>query len=117
MTRDSFATQLIPAQGDMLHPVPFTHVTIDDAFWKPRIEMNRAHTLPHSYRLLETTGRLAAFRLDWTPGKEAEPHIFWDSDVAKWIEAASYSLASYPDAELDKQLDEVIALIASAQQP
>ena len=117
MTRDSLATQLTSSQDHILRPVPFTHVTIDDAFWKPRVEMNRAHTLPHSYRLLQTTGRLAAFHLDWTLGKEAEPHIFWDSDVAKWLEAASYSLATFPDPELEQQVDEAISLIASAQQP
>jgi hypothetical protein len=41
--------------------------------------------------------------------------MFWDSDVAKWIEAASYSLAMHPDPQLDGLLDEVIALIAQAQ--
>ena len=41
--------------------------------------------------------------------------MFWDSDVAKWIEAASFSLATHPDPQLDALLDEVIALIAQAQ--
>ena len=41
--------------------------------------------------------------------------MFWDSDVAKWIEAASFSLATNPDPQLDALLDEVIALIAGAQ--
>ncbi len=117
MTRDSFATQTTSSQEHVLRPIPLMQVTIDDAFWKPRIEMNRVHTLPHSYHLLQTTGRLAAFRLNWMPGQEAEPHIFWDSDVAKWIEAASYSLATFPDPDLEQQVDAVIALIASAQQP
>ncbi len=117
MMRDSLAAQPTFSQGHViLYPVPFTHVMIDDTFWQPRIEMNRTHTLPHSYRLLQTTGRLAAFRLDWTPEKETALHIFWDSDVAKWIEAASYSLATSPDLELEQQVDEVIAVIAGAQQ-
>jgi DUF1680 family protein len=37
--------------------------------------------------------------------------------VAKWIEAAAYSLATHPDPALEALLDEVIALIASSQQP
>lgn len=41
--------------------------------------------------------------------------VFQDSDVYKWIEAASYSLVSYPDAELEKRVDECIDLICSAQ--
>ncbi|MEP7198327.1 MAG: beta-L-arabinofuranosidase domain-containing protein, partial [Chloroflexota bacterium] len=45
------------------------------------------------------------------------PHIFWDSDVAKWIEAASYSLAAQYDAPLDARLDDVIGKLARLQQP
>lgn len=43
--------------------------------------------------------------------------VFQDSDVAKWIEAASYSLQVKYDAALDKELDELIALIGRAQEP
>ena len=101
----------------MLTPVPFTHVQIDDCFWAPRQRVNREVTLPIEYRQCKETGRIDAFRLGWRPGMEPEPHIFWDSDVAKWIEAVSYSLATHPDPALEATLDEVIALIVSAQQP
>lgn len=100
-----------------MQPVAFNNVHIDDAFWSPRIEVNRLRTIPHQYKQCKETGRIDAFRLDWKPGKEPKPHYFWDSDVAKWIEAASYSLMTHPDPELDALLDEVIELIANAQQP
>ncbi|NLO35886.1 MAG: glycoside hydrolase family 127 protein [Clostridiaceae bacterium] len=96
--------------------VLFSQVKIDDAFWSPRIAVNRQVTLAHEYEMCRTTGRLDAFKLDWKPGMEPVPHIFWDSDVAKWVEAASYALAAHPDPELEQRLDEVTALIASAQQ-
>ena len=32
------------------------------------------------------------------------PHQFWDSDVAKWLEAASYSLATHANAELESKV-------------
>ena len=99
------------------NPVPFTKVIIDDAFWAPRLRVNREKTIPHIYRMCKETGRINAYSLLWKPGQEKAPHQFWDSDVAKWIEAASYSLAIHPDPTLDGLLDEVIALIASAQQP
>ena len=41
--------------------------------------------------------------------------VFQDSDAAKWIEAAAFSLISYPDKELEKTVDEVIDIIAEAQ--
>jgi len=99
-----------------LTPVPLTKVTIDDRFWAPRIATNREKTIPHIYRKCKETGRIDAWRLQWKPGKKPVPHIFWDSDVAKWIEAASYSLAVHPDAKLEALLHEVASLIASAQQ-
>jgi len=98
-------------------PIPFTSVTINDEFWSPRLRTNRERTLPIEYQQCKDTGRIDAFRLNWKPGQPNPPHIFWDSDVAKWIEAASYSLATHPDPALDILLDEVITLIAGAQQP
>lgn len=41
--------------------------------------------------------------------------VFQDSDVAKWIESASYSLMNDPDPELEAELDMVIGYIAGAQ--
>src|SRR5579863_666572 len=97
-------------------PVSFVDVTIEDRFWAPRIALNREQTIPYQYGQLKETGRLDALRLTWTPGREPEPHIFWDSDVAKWIEAASYGLATHPDPALSARVDEAIALLAAAQQ-
>lgn len=42
--------------------------------------------------------------------------VFQDSDVAKWLEGAAYSLAQKPDEELEKRCDEIIELIGEAQQ-
>ncbi|MBQ1248170.1 MAG: glycoside hydrolase family 127 protein [Clostridiales bacterium] len=41
--------------------------------------------------------------------------VFQDSDVAKWIESASYSLMNDPNPELEAELDKVIGYIAGAQ--
>jgi len=50
--------------------------------------------------------------------KEGKFHgMFWqDSDLAKWVEAASYRLATHPDAALAAELDGIIATVARAQQ-
>jgi hypothetical protein len=100
-----------------LQPVPLRDVAIDDAFWAPRRDINRRTTILHEYRMLVETGRLEQYKLDWQPGMPNEPHIFWDSDVAKWIEAAAYDLATRNNPKLDRLLDEVIGLMAAAQQP
>lgn len=41
--------------------------------------------------------------------------VFQDSDAAKWIEAAAYSLAVFPDSRLEEEVDELIDKIAAAQ--
>lgn len=41
--------------------------------------------------------------------------VFQDSDAAKWIEAAAYALAAFPDKALEQTVDELISRIAGAQ--
>jgi uncharacterized protein len=41
--------------------------------------------------------------------------VFQDSDVAKWLEAAAYSLSQKADPALEKRCDDMIALIGRAQ--
>jgi DUF1680 family protein len=100
-----------------LSPVPPRRVLIDDTFWAPRLETNRSATIPLVYQRLVETGRLEALRLSWKPGDANPPEPHWESDIAKWVEAASYSLAGHPDPELLRRVDEVIELFRSAQQP
>ena len=97
----------------MLAPLGHKHVTFKDRFWAPRIETNRKVTLPIEYAQCRKTGRLAAWT--WKKGRPNPPHIFWDSDVAKWLEAVGYSLERHPDAKLEKLADGVIRDMARAQ--
>lgn len=41
--------------------------------------------------------------------------VFQDSDAAKWLEAAAYSLSLFPDKDLEETVDKLIAMIAAAQ--
>ena len=100
-----------------LMPVSLSKVRIEGGFWGPKLDVNRKVTIPAEYEQCRKTGRINAFKLDWQPGKPNRPHLFWDSDVAKWIEAAAYSLATAPDKKLEREVDRVIDLIVSAQQP
>ncbi len=100
-----------------IKPLSLRKVRIEDAFWSARLETNRTVTLPDVYQKCKKTGRIDAFKLNWKPPKPNQPHVFWDSDVAKWVEAASASLATHPDTKLEKLLNGVIDLIVNAQQP
>jgi DUF1680 family protein len=114
---DDTTTDLLPA-ADRLSPLPVAAVTIKDSFWAPRIEVNRTKTLDHVLQEIESTGGLRNFDIasGKATGKFGGP--FWaDSDVYKWIEGASWTLATHPDPALDAKLDGLIARIAAAQQP
>jgi len=103
--------------GKNLVQAPLKQVRIDGGFWGRLMEVNRRVTLPIQYQQCQETGRIDGFKLNWKAGQPNEPHIFWDSDVGKWIEAAALSLATHPDADLAQCVDGVIDLIAKAQQP
>lgn len=105
------------AGGYPRRPLALTDVQIHDSFWSPRQEQIHTKTLWHQEEMLHRTGQFGALSLNWRPGDPNEPHIFWESDVAKWLEAASYCLAQGEDAELDAAVDRVIDLLAGAQQP
>lgn len=44
-------------------------------------------------------------------------HLFWDSDVAKWIEGACYFLKQEKLPEVDQAVHELVDMIREAQQP
>jgi DUF1680 family protein len=97
--------------------VDWTAVRLDDPFWAPRVRIVRERTLPALYRQCLDSGRIDALRLGWHPGQRPLPHRFWDSDIAKFVEACSYSLVLHPDAWLESRVEEMVALLRSAQQP
>jgi uncharacterized protein len=101
-----------------LTPIPYTHLTFTDSFWGPRQQTNRAVSIPHMYEALEQTGRIGAFDLNFTRSVPSSILlIFGDSDAAKWVEAASYTLTTHPDPQLASLVDQVADRIIHAQQP
>jgi DUF1680 family protein len=100
-----------------IRPVPFTRVEIDDEFWTPRLETNHRATLPYVLAKCQDTGRIdnflkAAGRL---PGRH-QGLRFNDSDVYKALEGAAYTLAIRHDPELDRLTDDLIDIVAGAQE-
>lgn len=106
------------AEAAELRAVPFRDVRIQDAFWSPRLEINRSVTAKANLRQCEITGRIRNFAV--AAGREPGQHqglLFNDSDVYKALEGIAYALADKPDPDLERQADAIIELIAAAQQP
>ena len=93
----------------------FKLTNITEGFWKKMQEKNQAVTIEAVYKRFKETGRFEAMKCNWKEGMENKPHIFWDSDVAKWIEGAAYVLAKHEDAKLLEKVEEIINDIESNQ--
>lgn len=101
-----------------IKPVPFTDVRVKDAFWTPRMETNRTVTIPYVFKMCEETGRIDNFAIAAKMKKgKFKGYFFNDSDVYKAIEGAAYALATNPDPDLVKYVDDVVTKIAAAQEP
>lgn len=98
-----------------MNSIDHSRVHLHSGFWLEKAELNRKITIRAVYEQFARTGRLRAFDMNWREGEENRPHIFWDSDVAKWMEGAAYSLAQHPDTELEAQLDALIEKIRCHQ--
>ena len=102
-----------------LAPVPFNQVELTDDFWRPRLETQMAVTVPHA---LKQTGpavenlRRCGSLLYGRGGEKPFPHRFVSSDLYKVMEGAAYLLMIRRDPALEKRLDEIIRIIADAQQ-
>ena len=102
----------------LLRPLPLGAMRVEGGFWAPRLERLRSVTLPQQHRQLEQSGRVDNFRR--ASGRRQVPFrgtYYDDSDVYKWMEAASYALATAPDRELRALLDGIIDEVAAAQRP
>ncbi|MHA1731977.1 MAG: glycoside hydrolase family 127 protein [Promethearchaeota archaeon] len=100
----------------VFRPAPLSGVQFTRGFWRDVQELVVREALPHTLAKLEETGRVDAFRLRWKPGAPNKPHVFWDSDVAKWVESASYARLLKMNGRMSEQLDELVDLIVGAQQ-
>ena len=86
--------------------IPFDKVTLTDGFWKERQKINRNVTLDAVYNRFDDMGKIEAFWCTWKPadGDGKKPYLFWDSDIAKWIEGASYVLMHEKNEEIEKRV-------------
>ena len=90
-------------------------VTLTGGFWKQKEDLNRDVSLPAVYEQFSETGRIGAFRFDWKEGMPNKPHIYWDSDVFKWLEGAAYVLFRKDDPELRSKAEAIIDRIVKNQ--
>lgn len=106
-----------------LRSIELKNIHIEDAFWSKHVDLVRKTIIPYQWETMndripdaQSSHCLENFRI---AAKEAQGEfygaVFQDTDVAKWLEAVGFSLACYPDKELEQTADEAIDLITRAQ--
>ncbi len=105
--------------GYPITPTPFTSVKVTDNFWGERLRASREVTIPLAFSKCEETGRVRNFELAANPSDttKVEGFSFDDTDIYKTIEGASFSLQTYPDAQLERYIDSLLNIVATAQEP
>ena len=88
---------------------------INGGFWKKRKELNKNTSLFAVMKSFEDTGRVRAMTGDNDPVKQ-RPHIFWESDLAKLMEGAFFSIQQEKDEDLEKKMDSIIDKIIANQE-
>ena len=81
-------------------------IDITGGFWNYRQALNQDVTLGAVYDRFKETGRFDALKCDIK--SSISPHIYWDSDVAKWIEGASYILEKNNNQNLIDIIDSLV---------
>lgn len=106
-------------------PVPFPEVKLEGQFWHERLDTVLARTVPSQHKKLGEYGILDSLKLPNPPPPLRFPRhsngftvqVFWDSDVGKWIEAASYALAHRRDEDIESKIEAAIDDLEKAQAP
>jgi DUF1680 family protein len=97
-------------------PIAFDQIEVSDGFWKEKQELFRKVTINAVYDRFEETGRFEALKFNWKEGMPNKPHIFWESDITKWIEGAAYFLQKQRDPELEAKVDELVERMVNTQE-
>ena len=91
--------------------VHFSQTKLQGGFWGHYENLVRTVTISAIYHQFAERFRALQCR------KEIPTHIYWDSDVAKWIEAAAYLTQTKREPELEKIVDAAVANIVKNQLP
>jgi DUF1680 family protein len=106
-------------------PVDFTSVKMEGPFWRERLDTVLGKTIASQHKKLVEMNMIEALKCIQPPPPLTIPRrpngfttqIFWDSDIGKWVEAASYALGHGRDADIEAKIDEIVDLYEKVQLP
>jgi len=115
----SGCTRMHADDQEPLTPVSFEEVALQDSFWLPRLITQKQTLVPFSLDktcpAVENLRRVAAYLKEGKKQELQNLPRYVASDLFKVMEGAAYLLKVEKDAELERQMDEIIDIIADAQ--
>src|SRR5690349_9846328 len=102
-----------------LRPLGLAEARITGGFWAARQQVNGAATLDHHRSWLDKLGWTGNFNpaTGSTGSAERRGREFTDSEVYKLLEAMAWEVGRTGDADRDREVIELTALIARGQSP
>jgi len=103
--------------------LPVGQVRFTGGLCEEKVQLVKDTVIPYQEKMLkdelpsaEPSGAVENFRIaaGLAEGRY-QGMVFQDSDLAKWLEAAAYTLADERDPKLEARVDEIIGIIAAAQ--
>ena len=91
-----------------------TKVKINNGFWKKRKDLNINSSFFEILNSFEKSGRIRALTNENTSSEK--PHIFWESDLAKLMECAFFSMQQEKNKNLKNTCDNIIKKIINNQE-
>lgn len=90
--------------------IPFYKTKLEGSFWGKKQQVSRDVTIDSVYDRFKETHRFEALKcnLEQQQKEGWKPHIFWDSDAAKWIEGLAFALERGRDERLEAMADGLI---------
>ena len=108
----------IEKEREPLTSISFEKVTLQDSFWLPRLKTQKQMLVPFALEKVQPAIENLRRTGEYLKTKKGELQglpRYVASDLFKVMEGAAYLLTLEKDPELEKQMDEIIDIIAEAQ--
>ncbi len=97
-----------------ISPLPVRSVRLEGGFWGPKMQVYRERTIPHSWQYMGYN--LRSLRKAAGEPTDGPFNGTWDeANLYKFLETIAHSLGMFPDAALERKVDEIVDLIGRAQ--
>lgn len=88
--------------------IPFYDLKVNGGLWAEKQELVKNVTAKVVYDRFYDTGRISTMDCEKHPEFENELHVFWGSDVFKWMEGAAYLYELNHDEKLRALVEQII---------